>query len=459
MKTCKLILLVLLIGSASSPTIAQAKYDKMIMAAETAFEIGDYKKATSDLEKFKSKAFKKLGQENAYTPVYNLDLAKYYLASGKIRDFEINAEVAVSSSQTINKENSMKHGLLLADVAGLHILNGSYRIAREYLDRSKNVLDAGKFMTEANKARWNLLYAEALTGQGYYNEALNILRDQEKYFSGRAIKQETFVDDKGNLKSRRVPDEELKIRYQEYARWFTDVGNAFRNQGNFNSADSTFTAAARWIDKNLGRSDLAYAKNQFLHSNLIVENGLEVDRDFPRGTGYDEALSNLLSSHKNTHYLAASIYEEYLRRLLAQGSEVRYRTLKDEYEKMINSNYKGSVYTARLKAVEFDAKLDKDKTKNLENDANRMMTETSELPHSNIVTVHVMEFLYSLAIFKKHYSNAERYLTDIVDIKAELYGEAAPETHLSKIKLANFYLDYTNKIADAGRIYEESFTN
>ncbi|HEV8515943.1 MAG TPA: tetratricopeptide repeat protein, partial [Cyclobacteriaceae bacterium] len=438
---------------------AQAKYDKMVAASETAYEMGDYKKAISNLEKFKKKAFKKLGQQNSYTPTYYLYTAKYLLASGKIKDFETNVETAVSSSILNYKETSEKHGLLLADVAELYILNGSYRVAKDYLDQAKKVLEAGAFMTETNKARWNLLLSEVLTGQGYYNEALSILHDQEKYFSGRAVKQETYVDDKGNLKSRKIPENELRVRYQEYARWLTDVGNTFRNQGNFNSADSAFTAAARWIDKNLGRSDFSYAKNQFYHSYLIVENGLELDRDFPKGTGYDDALNHLLISHKNTHYLAASIYEEYLRRLLAQGSSARYQNLKLEYEKMINKNYKNSAYTARLNAVEFDAKLDKDRTKNLESNANKMLTQTVELPHNNIVTVHVIEFLYGLAVYKKNYTSAEKYLTDIVDIKTDLYGKDSPETHLSRIKLANFYLDYTNRIAETGKIYDESFTN
>ncbi len=458
MKTFKLFpfLCLLFVGSIA---VGQAKYDKLVNAAEIYYETGDYKKATAKLEKLKRKAFKKLGNENPYTPVYYLLNAKYLLASGKIKDFEKNVESAIASSIVNNKENSLKHGQLLTDIAELYILNGSFRVAHEYLDRAKNILDVGTFMTEPLKARWSLLNAEALTGEGYYNEAIGALRDQEKYLAGRAVKQETYVDDKGNLGTHRIPSDELKVRYQAYARWMTDLANAFRNQGNFNSADSAFTFAARWIDKNLGKSDFAFAKNQFYHSNLIVENGLELDRNFPRGTGYDDALNNLRSSHKNTHYLAISIYERYLKRLLAQDATSRYNNTKLEFEKMVNSHYKGTAYAARLKALEFDAKLDRDKTKNLESSANKMLLETHELPHNNIVTANVLVFLHGLAGYKKNYISAEKYLTDIIDIKADLYGKEAPLTHLEKIKLANFYLDYTNKVAEAGKIYEESFTN
>ncbi|MBS1505693.1 MAG: CHAT domain-containing protein [Bacteroidetes bacterium] len=458
MKTFQFALL-LCFTVAFSSLLGQAKYDKMVKASEVAYEAGDYNKAIANLEKFKKKAFKKLGEQNAYTVKYSFLMAKYNLASGKIKDFELNVDAALSASKLINKENSALHGQLLSDIAGLYIMNGSYRVAREYLEKSKTVLETGHFMTEDLKNQWSLLEAEALTGQGYYNEALAALRDLEKYFAGRAVKQETYVDDKGNLKSRRVPDDVLKTRYQDYARWATDVANAFRNQGNFNSADSAFTSAARWIDKNLGKYDFAFANNQYLHSLLIVENGLELDRDFPRGTGFDDALNNLKATHKGTHYLAISIYEDYLKRLQAQGSTARYQNIKLELEKMINSNYKGSSYSARLKAIEFDAKLDKDKTKNLEANANRMLSETPELPHNNIVTARVLEFLFGLAGYKKDYAGAEKYYSEIIAIKTDLYGTNAPETHLARIKLANFYLEYTNKIAEAGGIYEESFTN
>ena len=43
--------------------------------------------------------------------------------------------------------------------------------------------------------------------------------------------------------------------------------------------------------------------------------------------------------------------------------------------------------------------------------------------------------------------------------KKELCGENSPEYHLSRIALANFYLDYTNKLDEAANIYQESFQN
>ncbi|HEY5824138.1 MAG TPA: hypothetical protein VIT44_07235, partial [Cyclobacteriaceae bacterium] len=188
----------------TSAVLAQEKYDKMINKAEATYDKGDYSGATKALNKSNKKISKKLGKQNQYTPTYYLLLAKYNLASGFLPDFESNLQTAISSSASINQETSLKHSLIFLSAAELNIQNGAYRIAKDYLSQSEKILTAGKLMTEEVKARWDMAMAAALTGQGFYNESLEILKARETYFVGRAVKQESFVDDKGALKSRRL---------------------------------------------------------------------------------------------------------------------------------------------------------------------------------------------------------------------------------------------------------------
>lgn len=448
---CALVLTIAAISSAAG----QAKYDKMINAAEAAYKTGDYSKAIGLLEKFKKKAFKKLGQRNSYTPTYHLLLAKYQLSSGRIQEFEASLKTAISTSITLNQENSQKHALLLVDAAELYTQNGSYKTAKEYLNNATAILKGGSFTTEPIQARMDLVMAEVLTGQGFYSEAIQILKSRERYFVGRAVRQDTYVDDKGALKSRKLTEEEVAQRYTDYARLITLTGNAFGKQGNLKSSDSAFALGARWISKNLGKTHLAYVRNQFYNANILVENGNE---NLPSDLEYNRSLDLIKSDHKPSHILALEIYEAYIKQLMTSGSDSRYVNTKFEYEKMIEKYYKrGSIYSLRLKAVEFDSKMDKNRTKNLENDANNLLTNTPELPKDNIITTKVLDFLYSLSLYKKNYRSAEKYLSDIIEIKTNLFGEEAPETHLARIQLANFYLDYTNKVNDAAAIYETSF--
>jgi CHAT domain-containing protein len=439
-------------------TAAQAKYDKMFNKAEAAYELGDYKGAESALEKANSKAAKKLGKQNKYVTNYYLSKAKIALASGLLFDFESLVNETVKQSVAINSEKSQPHGLVLLSIAELYVQNGSHKTAVEYLNQSNQILKAGKFLDEGTAARLDLTRAEALTGQGYFIEAVETLLSREKYFAGKAVKQEAYADEKGGLKTRRLSDDEITKRYNDYARWMTALANNYRLKGNLISADSAFVGAGTWIERNLGRSVIAYVKNQILFSNLLIENGLRPDKSFPEHSGYERALDNIKSKHKASHYLGAEIYEQHLKRLLTQDNTSKFLSTQSEFERMIKDSYKkGSVYSVRQQAVEFDIRMDKDRVRNLESKANNLLASNKNLPRNNRTTVNVNEFLYALSLNQKNYKSAEAYLKTIIEIKEELLGKDVPETHLARLQLANFYLDYTNKIQEALKIYNDSY--
>lgn len=437
---------------------AQSKWDKMIGKAEASYTIGDYAKANKFLAKFNKKATKKLGKENEYTPTYFTLLAKYKLAAGQVLDFETNVQQAINSSKSLNQEDSKKHGLLLLDIAALYNQNGAYRQAIEYLNDSKTTLDKLAEFDKQTEASWSIQKAEALAGQGFYTESIEIMKEYDAYFAGRALRQESYVDDNGNLKSRKLSTDEAEVRFNEYAHYATLLAKVYGEQGNLLSADSAFVGATSWIDRNLGSTSLAYIKNQLYHARMLIANGNE--NSLPKDLEFSRTLNSLKARHKASHYVGVELYEEYLKQLLGGNSSARYLNTKLEFEKMINSNFeKGSIYSARLKAVDFDSKKSKDKTRNLESDAMNMLNNTAGLPRNNVTTIRITEFLYDLAIEQKKYKNAETYLNSIIDIKKELYGEEAPLTHLARIHLANFYVDNTNNLAEAATIYKESFEN
>ncbi len=451
-KTAFLVVLALF----SQSLFAQSKYDKGLAKAEAAYEIGDYNTAKKNLAKIKKKINGKLGQQNQYTAAMYLMQAKYDLGMGMPFDFEANLQSALSASAALNTENSEKYGSLLIEGAELHNLNGSYRIAKEYLLKARKTLDAGGWLKDPIKTRFDLAMAETLTGQGFYNEAIEILKAREPYLIGRAVKSETAPDDKGGLKSRKLSDAEVKQRFGDYARMLTDLGIAYGAQGSLRSADSVFLYASQWIDKNITDHSLIYARNQFEYANMLVENG---NVNLPKDLQYDRTLLIVKTFFKPTHYLAIRLYEEYMKELMREESTARFYNTKDEYEKIINKEFPASsIYKVRLKAVEFDTKLNKDKTKNLESAAVNVVNNTPSLPHNNATTIEVLDFLANFAIQERKFPGAESYLNEIVKISDDLYGADSPESHLAKLRLANFLVDQTNKIQEAGKIYDESFT-
>lgn len=432
------------------------KLDKTRKKIDAYYDGGYFPKALKSLRKFKSGALK-LGPDNNYMVDFYIREARINLASGIVSGFETSLTNALTTSEKIFGATSTSYAATLIDVAEIYNEYGNYRASQEFLKKAKSILDKPDQPDDALKARMNLVKAEALTGQGFCNEAIATARSIEDYFMARAVEKETVVDGT-SIKTKRIPQEELPPRFEAYAKLLTLIARAYGKMGNLISADSAFTAAATWIKKNqryMGESSLAYVKNNYLNAITLVENGNK-----KRGQSSLE-FANILSDLKKraapTHTLGHDIYLDYLKELLERGSKSKYNSVKLEYERILMKYFpKASIVRANFSAVEFTAKFEKDRTRNLENSALTMLNSKS-VPKFYRTTERILSFLTEVALFEKLYANAEGYLLQICEIKKELYGETSPEYHLSKINLANFYLDYTNKIEEAGKIYEESF--
>jgi CHAT domain-containing protein len=435
-------------------SFAQSKNEKFLRKAEASYATGDYSKAFKNLEKFRSRVNKKLGTPNEYTPVYYLTYAKYNLASGMILEFETNLQSAITSinAQTERTEKSLE---LMIDGADLYNRNKSYLKAVQLLESVRTSLEVAGWYKDPLKGKWDLSYAEALAGQGYYNQAIRILNERLPFFAGRAVKQETFVD-KGALKTRKLTEEEYKTRVSQYAHLQTLLGMTYGRKGEYDSAFNIFDKASSWIRKTVDRYSIDFIYNQYQFANFQVENGLEVA--LADEVDYGNLLTKLKANHKPTHWLGTLLYESELRVYLKDGSS-RYYNLKLEYEKLINKEFKTtSIYIPRLKAIEFDSKLSRDKIAGVETTANNLMAFSKGLPRNNEVSLHLNQFLADMSIFQKKFANAEVYLKAAIEIQTALLGPDAPETHLIKTMYANYLVDYTNNISDANRIYDESFT-
>ncbi len=432
-----------------------AKYEKSLVKTEAALAQGNYKSAKSQLTKARKKIVSKLGAQNVLAPRMYLIDARCDLGLGMPKDFELDVENALKTSFAIHGESSEKYAAVLIDVADLNNQNGNYVVSRRHLDKAKELIDVGSYNKDAIRARLDIVLGETMVGQGFWNEALGLARGRESYYAKRAVKTETVADGKGGLKSRKIPEEELAGRLNDYARVLTLIGNAYGKQGNLRSADSAFVFAATWIKRNINDRNLAYLTNQFYNANMLVENGNE---RLPKDLQYDRTLTVVKSYFYPAHVLSIQLHEAYLKQLLREEDDSRYANVKAEYERLIKKEFPDkSIYTVRLKALEYDKQLDAQKTKNLEKEANALITNSAILPRKHLLTAEVLDFLAQLAIVQKNYGGAEKYLQEIVDIKTTFYGEAAPEVHLARLQLANFFLDNTNKLTEAGKIYEESF--
>ncbi|MEJ7644067.1 MAG: CHAT domain-containing protein [Chryseolinea sp.] len=433
------------------------KFDKSLRKLDALYAAGSVSKASSALQKLKKAVSAKMGETNSYMPGLYLREARMNLAGGMLEGFDNTLAKAITSGAATYGETTILHVGTLVDVAEIYNEYGNYRISREYLVKAKDALAKTAEKNEYIKGRIALTEAEAMTGQGLCNEALALLSEIQPYFAGRAVERETTVEGAA-IKTQRVSDTEIPQRYSEYAKVLTLTANAYSKKGILLSADSAFKAAQTWIRKNqkyMGEANLSLVQNNYLYAKMLIDNGNE-ERE--KELEYENILNNLIKRAKPTTTLAHDLYLAYLHQLLVEENRARYLNLKLEYEKVLNKNFsKSSLVQINFKAVEFDSKLERDKTKDLEQDAANLL-KSKALPKNYRTTERILNFLFDVAQKEKRYINSENYLTQITDIKRELYGETSPEYHLARIRLASYYLDFTNKIEEAQKIFNESYT-
>jgi CHAT domain-containing protein len=462
MNSIRLICAVVILVALGNPASAQKKFDKQLAKVDKAFNSGQYLKANSALTKFKKSVTSKLGQSNHYMPGYYIREARIGLNLGILTNFETSLTNAINASFALYGENSPKYATTLADVGETYNQYGHYRLGREFLTKAKNIMVTANPADPVLMGRINIDLATSLVGQGFSRRAIELLMENEKHYAGRAIEKEVYVED-GKIKSRNFPIEELNSRYHEYAEMLTLIAQAYSKQGKVNSADSAFEAARTWITRNqrfMGETSLALVNVNFLNAKMLAENNNgELPPNVKRNLEYNNILSELKKRTSPAVPLAHDVYLAYMDDLQRKFNKTRYANLRGEYEKNLKKYYsRTSLMVINMKAVEFDAKLAKDQTKTIESDALSIINSKS-LPRHHKTTVRILEFLYEMSLQTKRYNAAENYLTQVVEIKKELYGEESTEYNLAKILLACFYIDYTNKIDDARKIFEQSYTN
>jgi hypothetical protein len=139
--------------------------------------------------------------------------------------------------------------------------------------------------------------------------------------------------------------------------------------------DVAFGELESWLKgkkRFFGETSLAEVRYKYVWAKALVDNGNLV---LPGFLEFDNTLNELKRRTNPTNSLAHELYLNQLDYLLKNNNRARYLNTKLEYEKVIDKYYpKSSLHRVNLKAVEFDSKLSRDRTKDLENDALNTLT-------------------------------------------------------------------------------------
>ncbi|SNT15863.1 Tetratricopeptide repeat-containing protein [Ekhidna lutea] len=421
-------------------TITNAQYQKYIDKAEEKYESGDYSKARKQIEKLKKKATKSLGYNNPYNAIGLVKEAKINVGLGELVSVMQPLEEAVAMSESVNGTESAEHAFILMEAAQVLISYGNYRMAGEFIDTAEQGFESSGSMIEDIKANLDVQRAQVLSGKGFYRQAIKLVDNQTDYYLKRALSEEGSKN-------------QQEERKEEFAEMMIVKANSLRHMGDYQSADSAFITNLQWVDDNLKKSHLLWSKNAFLNAKLLEENGLAIDA---QAKLYEDAYIWAVRKYELSHNTVMTMQANLMRAYYQNGQNARLKITKADFKKSLKEFDRSSIFNLAEDKMDLTFDLADQDIKRIEDQVNKMLASPT-IPEFHSERVELLELGKKVALFAGRHKNTEAYDKEILRIKEFLLGTEAPEYHLTKVKLANYYVDFTDKFTEAKAIYDESF--
>lgn len=414
------------------------KWDKGFTKADAAYEYGDYKKAQKYNLKNKKKATKKLGSRSSIVAIALVKEAKINTGLGVLTEVEDLVAEAISINDEKNKENKAEYGYLLTEASKVMVLYGNFKSAFTYMEMARTAFEEGGLIEEM-EAELDVLEAKILAGRGFYREAIDLVDRQTDFFKSKIAA---------------AGKKEKEVHEQRFAEILIQKANAYRMMGDYLRSDSAFLYTENWIDDNLSKSDIRYAECKYLNAKLLQENGLarEAQADL-----FEKAYIQASKKYATSHMITMEIRKDLMNAYYATNTTGRLKNVNEEFKKTLKSSFtKNSVHSLAddLRSIYF--RFEDDEVRVLEEKVNRLL-RNPVIPQNHQIRIELLDFANNVALLKGQPKNTESYQKMILNIKDALFGDDAPNYHLTKLKLANYYIDYSDKFDEVKDIYEESF--
>ncbi|MFY0652721.1 MAG: CHAT domain-containing protein [Cyclobacteriaceae bacterium] len=434
--------IILFILTTTTISFGQSKWEKILDKADDDYEIGNYEDARGKIKNLKKESIKSYGANSNYFAMAMVLEAKYDVALGILKNVSTTLDSAITMSESVSGVSSVEHAFILRDAAEVWILYGNYQKAGDLLDSSYGIMDDLGVMNEDAQAGIDVMRAEILVGKGFSKDALKLINGSLEYYRERTLNLD-------NLKKKQIRE-----RYRDYARMMMFKGNAYRKMGDYLRADSAFVFTNLWILDNLKKSDILYSANQFYNTLLLEENGLEVGAVVDL---YEKAYTHTVRKYAPSHYVTIMIQERLIKSYMRNDNRAKRNTMETQFKATIKKHYgKNSINGLILKTLDYDV-LAGGRDRGLETKVMQFLATDNIIPKIHPRRVAFLEFANKIALINGRNENSYNYLQEILELKKELYGEDSPEYSLTKVKIANYLVDYTENFDLAEEIYQKNF--
>ncbi len=423
------------------PAQSVKKFNKYVEKAEKKFQKNKYEKAVKFTHKLEEKSIDKLGPDNLFLAIAYLNRANYNWALGHFTDFYELHEKAIRISESTNGASSLGHALNLKKAAENMLKYGNYFQAGEYIQQAYQIFSDSDEADKTYLANLDLLKSEIEIGKGNYSTALKLLQTHETFFLQKAIDRNLDREAKENVE-------------KDIAQLITLKANALKHRGEFLRSDSAFVYGETWIKDKLGKKSIQFSNHLYYFAQMLSENGT---RELPASyykDAYLYASAALGDSHPFTIRNLQSLAINAIKESKANKTSVYQKQL----QKTVNKNLpKTSAHRVRLNIVDFEINLRGGRVNNIENEAIKLMMNQKNLIDDHPLLIELHQIMIKAAGAQNQYANIENYSKKIVELNSTLCGDSSVAASFSRIDLANYWVDYSDKFDQANRIYQTDF--
>ncbi|GAB4332488.1 MAG: hypothetical protein OHK0038_08240 [Flammeovirgaceae bacterium] len=450
-----------------APIQAQS-YERIIEISERYYYDGRYWDAFDNIERGLRKLEKRdKGLIYAEMLMYRM---KYLVALGWYDEFEAQVITALALKKQAG-ENSMIYGKALLDVAYSYLLYSDVKTALSYLEQAENILNQKDLEFNVDK---NVVIPRDSLNDYLIAQKIAYIKTKAKILRGEFDEAKSLLPKLAEIALKNTQDKGVAYNgatntyynynldsYQSrrqktnYAEVLTIIAETERRLGNYYVADSLFKSAENWIMKNGLGKNLAYIRNKHLQLVNMIELGKDIS------TAKKELEKLIFLAEKRiglVHDEFLKIHETLIDYYIISRYVRKSRTQRWELN-MNTGLYYGEDRVQHAIAARLDAKKDF-YSRNLEDAYNRLIElyeNKKKVPVNHLERVKVVEQLYRVSLALDSLDMAKKFLVEARNLQDKILGKNSLDYHINGMRLADFYLTFTNQFDSARFLLSESF--
>ncbi len=435
---------------------AKAKADQQkILLLDQYYRSGNYNFGLTRVKEFSRTFSKRHSANSLYRVSLKAYAASFSMAVSKVEDYYRYLGEAEKEFAQGDKSDLSAYILATNALAEAYASTGNQLKAQ---DLYAELLNSSIFLKEQNANPYALeaAYGSVLTQfrQGYYNASQkSVARYLSKAFL-RTGAYDSIPGKDGALYYGKVKQKDLLLRKKQYAQLVLLKAEIFRENGLIDSALNVLNQSEAWIKKNLKYQEGLLARTYLLKGQLYnVKDDLKEE---------EKALSKALGAsqkfYKQYSPVAAAIQRDLIRNLVEQGRPEEATVRNNNLDVQVLGYYgKNSLAYENNKLIDVEREIYNAEWKRAARHLEDYLSNEHVLPPYHKQRADALIKIVDAYINTNEIDKAEASLLKAVDIYSTLNGKKAPAYHLTLLKLAAFYTEYSDKFKEAESIYNYSF--